>query len=59
MDRITGYQTLTLIVAPVCFEGSVLGCLEMLNAPEAFTQAHLETLSTIADSLAEQLLVVG
>ena len=59
IDRMTGYRTVTLIAAPVCFEGSVFGCLEVLNAPESFTQAHLEILTTIADSLAEQLLVVG
>ncbi|MFT5683823.1 MAG: hypothetical protein ACI8RZ_004755 [Myxococcota bacterium] len=59
MDRATGYRTLTLIAAPVCYEGSVFGCLEMLNAPEAFTREHLEVFSIIADSLAEQLLVVG
>lgn len=59
MDRVTGYRTITLIAAPVCYEGSLFGCLEMLNAPEAFTREHLELLSTISDSLAEQLLVVG
>ncbi|MDG1478845.1 MAG: GAF domain-containing protein [Myxococcota bacterium] len=59
MDRVTGYRTVTLIAAPVCYEGSLFGCLEMLNAPEAFTQEHLELISIIADSLAEQLLVVG
>ena len=59
IDRMTGYRTANLLAAPVCFEGSVFGCLEVLNAPEAFTRSHLEILSTIADSLAEQLLVVG
>ena len=59
MDRVTGYRTTTLLAAPVCYEGSVFGCLEVLNAPEAFTRGHLEILSLVADSLAEQLLVVG
>jgi hypothetical protein len=59
MDRVTGYRTVTLLAAPVCYEGSVFGCLELLNAPEAFTREHLELFSIIADSLAEQLLVVG
>lgn len=58
IDRITGYQTVSLLAAPVCFEGSMFGCLELLNAPTPFTQEHLEQLSLVADCLAEQLLVV-
>ena len=59
MDRVTGYRTITMIAAPVCYEGSVFGCVALLNTPDDFTREHLEILCQISDSLAEQLLVVG
>ncbi|MFT4978268.1 MAG: hypothetical protein ACI8S6_004176 [Myxococcota bacterium] len=58
MDRRTGYHTACVLAVPVLYESTTFGCLELLNAPSGFSRRDLERLVSIADMLAEQLLVV-
>lgn len=57
MDRRTGYHTACVLAVPVLYEATTFGCLELLNAPRGFSRQDLERLVSIADELAEQLLV--
>ena len=57
MDRRTGYHTASVLAVPVLYESTTFGCLELLNAPRGFSRENLERLVSIADGLAEQLLV--
>ena len=57
IDRRTGYRTTSILAMPVVFEDTLFGCLELLNAPQRFTDDDMERLDMVAITLAEQLLV--
>lgn len=51
-DKMTGFQTQTLLCAPLEFEGRALGAIELLNKKGgAFTQGDINVLSYIAENL--------
>jgi hypothetical protein len=52
-----GYATRNLLAVPVRGgNGSLLGCLELLNAPQMFREWHLEAARAIAAGLSARLL---
>jgi hypothetical protein len=52
-----GYTTRNLLAVPVRGgSGSLLGCLELLNAPQMFREWHLEAARAIAAGLSARLL---
>ena len=56
MDRATGYATESVLCVPVRGAGgSVLGCLELLNAPAAFTRADQDRAGEVAAALSARL----
>ena len=57
IDDAIGFNTGSVLCAPVALEAARYGCLELLNASEdvSFDRAQLELVSMIADSLAERL----
>jgi hypothetical protein len=59
MDSYTGYQTRSLISAPIALDGSVYGCIELINAtgPNGFGREAMADMETIARALARRLAV--
>jgi hypothetical protein len=56
VDRATGYQTRSVLAAPIrADEGGVYGCLELLNPPRAFSEDDLEVATRVAASLGSYL----
>lgn len=56
MDKVTGYSTETVLCVPVrAPDGSIAGCIELLNAPAGFGRMQLELVEQVADGLTEQL----
>lgn len=57
MDRATGYETASVMCVPVRGNGGqVLGCLELLNAPEAFSRVDQDRAEEVAAALSSRLL---
>jgi len=52
-DRMTGFQTRTVLCAPLHYEGRAVGAIELLNKKDggAFTQSDINVLSYIAENL--------
>ena len=59
MDKLTGFRTRSMLAVPVAFEGTVYGCLELVNPPEdlSFTRIHIELMELVAAALADRLVV--
>jgi putative methionine-R-sulfoxide reductase with GAF domain len=52
-DRMTGFQTRTVLCAPLHYEGRAVGAIELLNKKGggAFTQSDINVLSYVAENL--------
>ena len=52
-DRMTGFQTRTVLCAPLHYEGRAVGAIELLNKKSggAFTQSDVNVLSYVAENL--------
>lgn len=60
VDDRTGYSTGAILAVPVRdLEGTIHGCIELLNPPERFVAWHLDAAKTVAAALAEELRVRG
>ena len=58
VDDRTGYRTRAILAVPVRdLEGTIHGCIELLNPPERFLPWHLDAAKTVAAALAEELRV--
>ena len=55
VDALTGYTTQSIVVVPIAEGPHVRGVLELLNAPERFTEEQVEELQQLARYLAERL----
>jgi len=56
VGRAVGFETRSMIsVALRAGDGSVFGCLQLLNAPERFSDVHLDRVERLASSLASYL----
>jgi hypothetical protein len=54
VDQAVGFQTRSLLAAPIISPGGhTYGCLELLNAPERFSDWHLEAAQGIASALGD------
>jgi GAF domain-containing protein len=59
-DQTTGYTTRSMLAAAlVDADGRVLGCIELINAPEPFLDWHLDAACSIASALAEAVSIRG
>ena len=59
-DQATGYTTRSILAAAlVDSDGEVLGCIELINAPEPFLDWHLDAACSIASALAEAVSIRG
>jgi hypothetical protein len=59
-DQATGYTTRSMLAAAlVDSDGDVLGCIELINAPEPFLDWHLDAACSIASALAEAVSIRG
>lgn len=54
VDKTTGFKTESILCVPLIVHGKTIGVLEVINRPDGtgFTQADLETLSTVAATAA-------
>jgi hypothetical protein len=58
IDALTGFETHSVLCAPIQFEGNMIGALELLNSPRegGFTQGDSNILSYLGTSVAEYIL---
>jgi hypothetical protein len=57
-DASTGYSTRSMLAAAlVDSDGEVLGCIELLNPPDAFLDWHLDAACSIASALTEAVSI--
>ncbi len=56
-DEVTGFRTSSVICVPVAYEGTVFGCLELLNPllPGGYDRGQMELVEMVVDSLAGRL----
>lgn len=58
VDAQTGYRTSSILAASVRdVDGTIHGCIELLNPPERFRDWHLDAAKTVASALAEEIRV--